>query len=71
MKRGGYMRQEIPVWEKSNLSLDEAAAYFNIGVNKLRSLTDSEDSPYVLWVGNRRLIKRRPFEAYLAKEYSI
>ncbi len=65
------MRQEIPVWEKSNLSLDEAAAYFNIGVNKLRSLTDSEDSPYVLWVGNRRLIKRRPFEAYLAKEYSI
>lgn len=71
MKRGGYMRQEIPVWEKSNLSLDEAAAYFNIGVNKLRSLTDSEDSPYVLWVGNRRLIKRRLFEAYLAKEYSI
>lgn len=65
------MKQEIPVWEKSNLSLDEAAAYFNIGVNKLRSLTDSEDSPYVLWVGNRRLIKRRPFEAYLAKEYSI
>lgn len=65
------MRQEVPIWEKSNLSLDEAAAYFNIGVNKLRSLTDSEDSPYVLWVGSRRLIKRRLLEAYLAKAYSI
>ena len=32
----------IPVWEKSNLTLEEAAAYFNIGLNKLRDMTNSK-----------------------------
>lgn len=63
--------QEVPLWEKANLSLNEASGYFNIGVNKLRDMTNSEDCPYVLWVGNKRLIKRRPFEEYLKKAYSI
>ena len=63
---------EIPIWHKSNLTLEEAASYFNIGINKLRQMTDSKDcEKYVLWVGNRRLIKRIPFEAYLQKEFSI
>lgn len=30
------MRCEIPVWEKANLTLEEAAAYSNIGINRLR-----------------------------------
>lgn len=65
------MKQEIPIWEKSNLTIDEAAAYFNIGIKKLKELTDDESSPYVLWVGSKRLIKRIPFENYLYKLYSI
>ena len=28
--------KEIPIWEKSDLSLEQAAAYSGIGVNKLR-----------------------------------
>ena len=28
--------ERVPVWEKANLSLEEAAAYFGIGINKLR-----------------------------------
>ena len=32
--------KEIPIWEKSNLSLEEAAAYSGIGVNKLRDITN-------------------------------
>lgn len=48
----------VPIWEKANLTLEEAAAYYGIGINKLRSLTDTDDCPYVLWVGNKRLIKR-------------
>ena len=65
------MDKEIPVWEKSNLTLEEAAAYFNIGVNKLRKISDSDDCPFVLWVGNKRLIKRLKLEEYLSKTYSI
>lgn len=65
------MRTEIPLWEKSNLTLEEASIYFNIGVNKLRELSSSDDCSFVLWVGNKRLIKRRVFEKELEKLYSI
>lgn len=62
---------EVPVWEKSNLTLEEAAAYFNIGVNKLRDLTDDKNCSFVLWVGTKRLIKKTALENYLSKQYSI
>ena len=61
----------VPIWEKANLSLEEAAAYYGIGINKHRSLTDTDDCPYVLWVGNKRLIKRKAFEKYLERLYSV
>lgn len=63
--------KEVPIWEKSNLSLEEAAAYSGIGINKLRELTNEKDCQFVLWVGNKRLIKRRLFDQYIEKEYSI
>ena len=63
---------DVPIWEKANLNLNEAAAYYNIGINKLRSLTDTKEcEKYVLWVGDKRLIKRKPFEVYLTEVYSI
>ncbi len=65
------MPKEIPIWEKSNLTLEEAAAYFNIGINKLRELSDSDNCSFVLWVGNKRLIKREKLDDYLSKMYSI
>lgn len=62
----------IPVWEKSNLTLEEGSQYYNIGVNKLREITDQpECNPYILWVGRKRLIKRVPFEEYLHSSYSV
>ena len=65
------MKCEVPIYEKSNLTLEEAAAYFNIGINKLRERTDSGNCPFVLWVGNKRLIKRKKLDEYLDKTYSI
>ncbi|MBP3487104.1 MAG: excisionase family DNA-binding protein [Roseburia sp.] len=65
------MRREIPIWEKSNLTLEEAAAYSGIGINKLRSLTESEQCSFVLWNGTKRLIKRRKLDEYMDKMYSI
>lgn len=63
--------EKVPVWEKANLTLEEAAAYFGIGVNKLRDMTNDEACPYVLWNGSKRLIKRRALERYLEQSYSI
>ncbi len=63
--------QEVPLWEKSNLTLEEASIYFNIGINKLREISNPEDCTFVLWVGSKRLIKRRVLERELEKLYSI
>ncbi len=65
------MRKEIPFWEKSNLTIEEAAAYFSIGTQKLRKLASRDNCPYVLWVGTKCLIKKVCFEEYLRKTYSI
>lgn len=63
--------RQVPIWEKSNLTLDEAAAYSGVGINKLRELTNQHLSDMVLWVGNKRLIKRKRLDQYLEQQYSI
>lgn len=65
------MRREIPIWEKSNLTLEEAAAYSGIGINKLRRMTESEQCSFVLWNGTKRLIKRWKLDEYMDRMYSI
>ena len=58
--------KQIPIWEKYTLSVDEAAAYFRIGENKLRRIiSENEDANFILWNGNRPQIKRRKFEEYI------
>lgn len=64
-------RYEVPIWHKTNLSIEEAVAYTGLGRDKLRELTNREDCQFVLWIGNRRLIKRKQFDEYIAKAYSI
>ena len=55
---------EVPIWEKSYLTLEEAASYSGIGREKLRHISDKEDCPFVLWNGTKRLIKRRKLDEY-------
>lgn len=56
------MKLEIPIWEKSNLTLEEASVYSGIGINKLRKLTEVNGCQFVLWNGTKRLIKRRKLD---------
>lgn len=65
------MKYEIPFWEKSNLTLEEAAAYSGIGINKIRNITNEDNCDFVLWIGTKRLIKRRLFDEYIEKQFSI
>ena len=66
-----HKRPKIPVWERSSLSIDEAAEYSGVGSARLRELTDREDCPFVLWVGSKRLIRRKKLDEYLDKVFSI
>lgn len=61
----------IPLWYKANLSIEEAAAYSGIGMKKLYEMTERQDCPFVLWIGTRRMIKRKVFEEYINRQYSI
>ena len=65
------MEQKIPVWQKTTLTLEEAASYTGIGINKLRELNNDENCNFVLWNGSRRLLKREKLESYLNEAYSI
>ena len=65
------MKHEVPIWEKSNLTLEEAAAYSGIGINKLREITNERGCNFVLFVGTKRLIKRRLLDAYLEKRDTL
>lgn len=63
--------KEVPIWQKANLTLEEAAAYSGIGINKLREITNDQHCKMVLWGGSKRLLKRKLLDEFLEKAYSI
>ena len=63
--------KEVPIQEKVALTIEEAAAYSNIGIHKLREITDKDTQLLVLWVGSKRLMKRKALEKFIEQSYSI
>ena len=56
----------LPWWQKYTLTLEEAAEYFGISYKKLRGFCkEHADEDFILWNGNRALLKRERFERYL------
>ena len=43
----------------------------NIGINKIDQLLRQPNCPFVLYVGAKRLVKRKEFEEYLNKMLTI
>ena len=64
-------KYEVRINEKICLTLEEAAAYSGIGINKLRELTNQRGCNFVLFVGTKRLIKRRLLDAYIEKTDAV
>lgn len=64
--------QEVPIPQKLLLTVEEAAIYSNIGINKIYNLINNPLCTFVLYVGNKkRLIKRKEFEEYISKNMEI
>ena len=59
------MREKVPIYQKQNLTLEEAAEYSNIGINRLTMLIKEPTCNFVLYVGNKRLIKRKLFDEFI------
>ena len=50
---------DIPVWEKYTLTIEEASKYFRIGENKLRRLAEeNKDAGWLIMNGNRKMCIR-------------
>ena len=62
---------EIPFWLKVTLTIKEAAAYSNIGINKIEELLKQPKCDFVLYVGNKKLVKRKEFEKKKKKSLEI
>lgn len=67
----GKRKFDVPVWEKMNLTIEEAAAYSNIGINKIDEMAKAPNCSFVLYIGRKKLIKRKEFEQYIAKSVEI
>ena len=61
----------LPIDRKLLLSIREAAEYSNIGINKIDELLKQPNCPFVLFVGTKKLVKRKAFEAYIEGKVAI
>lgn len=63
--------EKVPIHLKMTLTIKETAEYSNIGINKIESLLRMPNCPFVLYVGTKRLVKRKEFEEFISKKIVI
>lgn len=61
----------VPLWHKSTLSLEEATAYSGIGRHTLTELADDPNCDFIMWVGRKRLFKRKKLDEWIERTYSV
>lgn len=65
------MKYQVPISEKIALTIEEASQLSNIGQNKLYDLVKSPRCTFVLYVGNKRLIKKKEFLKFISENIEI
>ena len=63
--------EKIPIHEKVTRTIKEAAEYSNIGINKIDALLRTPNCPFVLFVGTKKLVKRKEFEEFISNNLII
>ena len=61
----------LPIDRKILLSIREAAEYSNIGINKIDEMLKQPNCPFVLYVGTKKLVKRKAFEEFIESKVAI
>lgn len=62
---------KVPIWEKVNLTIEEAAEYSDIGINRIDEMLKVPGCPFVLYVDTKKLVKREKFEKFLAQSIEV
>ena len=65
------LNEKVPIHQKIALTIKEAAQYSNIGINKIDQMLRTPNCPFVLFVGTKKLVKRREFEEYIHEKLMI
>ena len=63
--------ERVPIYQKMKLTIREAAEYSNIGINKIDSMLKQPNCPFVLYIGTRKLVKRKEFEQFISQRVMI
>lgn len=72
IERNDDVLKTIPIWEKVMLTVEEAAEYSNIGINRIQTMLNEPGCTFVFFVGKgKRLVKRKEFEKYIEKTREI
>ena len=61
----------LPIDRKMLLSIREAAEYSNIGINTIDEMLKQPNCPFVLYVGTKKLVKRKAFEEFIEGRVAI
>ena len=61
----------IPLNLKLTMTVKEAAEYSNIGINRIDRMLRSPNCPFVLYVGTKKLVKRKKFEQFISNKLTI
>lgn len=61
----------VPIKDKLLLTIKEAAVYSNIGINRIEAMLKEDGCPFVLFVGSKKLVKRKEFEKYISKHFVV
>ena len=60
-----YQNHEAGIRSWALRDHSEAAEYSNIGINKIDQMLRAPNCPFVLYVGTKKLVKRKEFEDYI------
>lgn len=64
-------KDKLKINQMCTLTIEQAAEYSNIGRNKISELLKQPNCKFVLYVGKKKLVKRKEFEEFISKSIEI
>ena len=71
MMNQNQQETNLPIDLKMLLFIREAAEYSNIVINKIDEMLKQPNCPFVLYVGTKKLVKRKAFEEFIEGRVAI
>ena len=63
--------REVPIWERTLLTIYEASDYTGIGINRLRTIAQERNCNLIIHIGTRKMFKRKKLDEFLENSSSM